>query len=154
MGYKRFKLQMKYKLSTINFSKTCLDDICSLQRDNVCCDLMLVFESDSIWIHRVVLEMLRVWWASLLRDSSTCDQVVRMDYILEGEIWRKLFQNHVENLHKYYKSVRMQIKTFQEKDLLHNEEQTLTEEELLLICSDRMSENIFHGFSVRKLEIC
>ena len=54
---------------------------------------------------------------------------------------------------KYYKSVRMQIKTFQEKDLLHNEEQTLTEEELLLICSDRMSENIFHGFSVRKLEI-
>ena len=74
-----------------------------------------------------------------------------MDYILEGEIWRKLFQNHVENLHKYYKSVRMQIKTFQEKDLLHNEEQTLTEEELLLICSDRMSENIFHGFSVRQL---
>ena len=73
-----------------------------------------------------------------------------MDYILEGEIWRKLFQNHVENLHKYYKSVRMQIKTFQEKDLLHNEEQTLTEEELLLICSDRMSENIFHGFSVRQ----
>ena len=71
-----------------------------------------------------------------------------------GRIWRKLFQNHVENLHKYYKSVRMQIKTFQEKDLLHNEEQTLTEEELLLICSDRMSENIFHGFSVRKLEIC
>ena len=48
----------------------------------------------------------------------------------------------------------MQIKTFQEEDLLHNEEQTLTEEELLLICSDRMSENIFHGFSVRKLEIC
>ena len=110
--------------------------------------------SGSIWIHRVTLEMSRAWWASLLRDSSisTCDQVVRMDYILEGEIWRKLFQNHVEKLHKYYKSVRMQIKTFQEKDLLHNEEQT--EEELLLICSDRMSENIFHGFSVRKLEIC
>ena len=65
------KLQMNYKLSTINFPKTRLEDIYSLQRDNVCCDLKLVFISGCIWIHRTALEMSRVWWTSLLRDSST-----------------------------------------------------------------------------------
>ena len=74
----------------------------------------------------------------------------RMDYI-EGGIWRKIFQNNLEKLQNYYKSVRMQMKTFPEEDLLHNQEPTLNEEELLLICSDKLSENIFHGFSVRQL---
>ena len=57
--------------STVNFTMTRLDDIHGLQRDNVCCDLQLVFNSGVLWLHRAALQMSRVWWASLLRDSST-----------------------------------------------------------------------------------
>ena len=62
-------LQMNYILSRIDFPKSLLDHL--PQRNSVLCDVKVVFDHGKVWIHRTVLQIWRVWWSSLLQDSST-----------------------------------------------------------------------------------
>ena len=61
--------QMNYILSVINFPKSLLDHL--PQRNTVLCDVKIVFDQGEVWINRTVLQIWRVWWSSLLQDSST-----------------------------------------------------------------------------------
>ena len=60
---------MEYTLSRVDFPKTLLDNL--PQRNTVLCDVKTVFDHEEVWIHRTVQQIWRVWWSSLLQDSST-----------------------------------------------------------------------------------
>ena len=62
-------LQMEYTLSRIDFPTTLLDNL--PQRNIILCDVKIVFDHGEVWIHRIVLQIWRKWWSSLLQDSST-----------------------------------------------------------------------------------
>ena len=84
--------QMNYILSVRNFPKSLLDHL--PQRNTVLCDVKIVFDHGEVWIHRTVLQIWRVWWSSLLQDSST--NVVLLPGVSKVEVevpskclWRK-----------------------------------------------------------------
>ena len=60
---------MNYILSRIDFPKSLLDHL--PQRNSVLCDVKVVFDHGEVRTHRTVLQIWRVWWSSLLQDSST-----------------------------------------------------------------------------------
>ena len=74
-----------------------------------------------------------------------------MDYVFSDELDQKIFRNKVADLPLPQELV-LKMKSVPEELLLHKEAPILSEEELLLICTDSLSENIFHGFSVKILE--
>ena len=62
---------MNYILSVINFPKSLLGHLPQRNTATVLCDVKIVFDQGEVWIHRTVLQIWRVWWSSLLQDSST-----------------------------------------------------------------------------------
>ena len=78
-------------------------------------------------------------------------KIINISEINNEELDQKIFRNKVTDLPLPQELV-LKMKSVPEELLLHRESPILSEEELLLICSDSLSENIFRGFSVRLLE--
>ena len=75
---------MYFTLSTIDFTKKLLSNIHGLQRNNVLCDIKIVCDNGEVLIHRPALELRKVWWCSLLRDSATKLEVENFDGNIYG----------------------------------------------------------------------
>ena len=112
---------------------------------------VFIFSPDKACISKFINEINKLRRRCIYQRVGDGNQVVRLDYVFSEELDQKIFRNKVADLPLPQELV-LKMKSVPEELLLHKEAPILSEEELLLICSDSLSENIFHGFSVRLLE--
>ena len=112
---------------------------------------VFIFSPDKACISKFINEINKLRRRCIYQRVGDGNQVVRLDYVFNEELDQKIFRNKVADLPLPQELV-LKMKSVPEELLLHKESPILSEEELLLICSDSLSENIFHGFSVRLLE--
>ena len=112
---------------------------------------LFIFSPHTSCVSKFITEINNLRRRCTYERVGDCDQVVRMDYVFPEELDQKIFRNKVEDLSRPQELI-LEMKSVPEELLLHREAPVLSEEELLLICSDRLSENVFRGFSVRLLE--
>ena len=112
---------------------------------------VFIFSPDKACISKFINKINKLRRRCIYQRVGDGNQVVRLDYVFSEELDQKIFRNKVADLPLPQELV-LKMKSVPEELLLHKEAPILSEEELLLICSDSLSENIFHGFSVRLLE--
>ena len=112
---------------------------------------LFIFSRPSNCVTKFIKKIREIRRRSSFEQFCESDEVVRLDYIFNKEVDRKNFQKKVEDLPRH-RDLVMVIQSVPEELLLHREEPVLSEEELLLICNDNLSENSFRGFGIRLLE--
>ena len=112
---------------------------------------VFIFSPDTACISKFINEINKLRRRCIYQRVGDSNQVARLDYVFSDELDQKIFRNKVADLPLPQELV-LKMKSVPEELLLHKEAPILSEEELLMICTDSLSENIFHGFSVKILE--
>ena len=112
---------------------------------------LFIFSPHTACVSKFIDEINKLRRRCIYERVGDSNQVVRLDYVFNEELDQKIFRNKVADL-PLPQELILKMKSVPEELLLHREAPILSEEELLLICSDSLSENIFRGFSVRLRE--
>ena len=142
-----------------------LPELYRLREEGSFLDACLIGIDGKTYVHLPLLIAANPWLGDSIDD---CDQVhviilpdysvleleslaERIDYVFAEESDQKTFRDKVANLPTPQELV-LEMKSVPKELLLHREAPVLSEEELLLICSESLAEKSFDGFSVRLVE--